>query len=816
MSYLWQVSPTFLLRRAGFPFGLLSSLAGPGIGDEAARLLAAQDAAERSRRALLSTHFPAAVRRARDTRPQALSALSKARRSVGRQAVVPLPDVIEDAELRGEHARWTALRAELDQERALWVKTVESAREASSRELTAIAAREDVQAAAFVLSPSIYAALARWQDAGPTASAGDRSAFDRLLYSVLQRLASKNETNSFFGPVTFGRFEGDEVRMGPESPRGFIERRAYVSFWAAAAIAKAATREPGVAALMPVRRLPIVRVEGSRAVLPGRPAVSLDDSDVSLLAAVNGTRSVTDLAAIVGRSVADTDERVTRLERAAVLQRAGEPSSSCIDPLADALAQLPDGRQLREFRARTDELRSVVADYAVTPMPARIELLERAERIFTEITGLPARRRAGGTYADRSILYEDCVGDLMPVSLPDDWRRRVSQSLAPVLDVGLAVGQADRLAHRDLARRVLAARGGSMGYLEFAGELQARYGELDDGPVRGVEERLRALVAASLGSACPTTGPAAGSRPAGAGPIVARLDAAELAAVAVPGGDRQAFVSPDLLLSGHDGSGPIVLGELHPYVFAWGLQGKFDPDPGPLTREVDDLLGVWGGERELAIVMHRRRHKGLISERFPGTFIEVTGRVGAGARLPVAALRVTLDAEGQPTLMAPDGRPLTLYVGEDDQPHLRVFAPAPVKFPRVWLGDDAPRIVVGEVVAQRAQWRLSQESLSGGPGQPGAGADLAGVLASLFRLRAERGVPRHVYARSAAEVKPLYLDLDLPVAAEVLSRLLAKGPVTLSEMLPDPAQLWLRHRASALTSELRLAVHRLPREGRTP
>ena len=811
MSDLWQVSPTFLLRRAGFPFGLLAPLAGRRIRDEAERLLAARDAAEFSRHVLLTMHFPAAVRRARAARPQALGALSKARRKVGIRAVTPLPDVIDDDQLRAEHARWIDLYARLVQERERWARVVAEDREESSRYMATIAARADVQSAAFVLSPSIYAALLRWQDADRVATDGDRRAFDRRMYFILQRLAGKNETNSFFGPVTFGRFDGDGVQVGPESPDGFVERRAYVSFWAAAAIARAAARQDGVAALLPVRRLPVVRIEGHQAILPGRPPVDLGEDDLSLLSAVDGTLSVADLAAAVARPVADTEGRVSRLERAGVLQRIGEPSSSTVDPLADVLARLPDCAALSALRTQAGELRSVAAEYATTPMPERTKLLDRAERLFTEITGLPARRKAGETYADRSILYEDCVGDLMPIRLPDAWRQRVSSSLAPVLDFALAVGEAERTAHRDLAREVIAGHGGSLGFLEFAEELRERYAELDTVPARAIAQRLRELVAARV-NVQEATGDAP-SPPAVtdrvASPFVARLAPGELAALAAPR-SRRAFVSPDILLSGDDGGGRIVLGELHPYVFAWGLQGEFDPDPDTLRHEVNDLLGVWGGEKELAIVLRRRRHKGLISQRFPGTFIEVTGRAGAGARLPVCDLRVTLDADDEPLLAAADGRRLTLYVGEEDLPHLRVFAPAQVSFPKVWLGDDAPRIVVGDVIAQRAQWRLPAGLPGITPRSRGDAADLPDALAALFLLRAERGVPRHVYARSRAEVKPVYLDLDAPVAVEVLRHLLVKGPVTLSEMLPAPDELWLRRESAALTSELRLAVQRVP------
>lgn len=279
---------------------------------------------------------------------------------------------------------------------------------------------------------------------------------------------------------------------------------------------------------------------------------------------------------------------------------------------------------------------------------------------------------------------------------------------------------------------------------------------------------------------------------------IARLDPAELAALARPG-PGAAFVSPDVLPST---DGTLVLGEIHPYVFGWGLQGGFAPDAEGLRRELDALLPVWGGADRLATVLHRRRHKGLVSERFPGTFVEVTGSAGTGPRrAAVADLRVEL-IDGEPELLGPDGA-LQLYVGEDDHAHLRVFAPAQVDLPRVRLGESTPRVVVGRVVAQRASWLPSEQRLAALAGA--AGADL--VLAAAV-LRRDLALPRHLFAASPTETKPVHLDLDCLPALEHLGRLAGLGPVRLVEMLPAPEQLWLRRSTGPHTCELRLSMLR--------
>jgi len=205
----------------------------------------------------------------------------------------------------------------------------------------------------------------------------------------------------------------------------------------------------------------------------------------------------------------------------------------------------------------------------------------------------------------------------------------------------------------------------------------------------------------------------------------------------------------------------------------------------------------------MAHVLRRRSHKGLVTTRFPGRFVEVTGRAGDGARAVAVADLWVEDAADGPRLLCPDG-PLVLYAGEGDHAHLRAFAPPPVELPAVRLGRHTPRVEVGPVVVQRERWDLEPDDL----GEVVATRKPDRLLLAVARARRAHGWPRRLFARGHGEPKPLYLDLEIPYAREALRRLAGAGPLALVEMLPDAPDLWLRRRAGRHTSELRIALIR--------
>jgi len=125
-----------------------------------------------------------------------------------------------------------------------------------------------------------------------------------------------------------------------------------------------------------------------------------------------------------------------------------------------------------------------------------------------------------------------------------------------------------------------------------------------------------------------------------------------------------------------------------------------------------------------------------------------------------------------------------------------------------------PRLRVGRVIVQREAWYITSAEL----GEPRPSGVSAAFVTAIERLRAERGIPRRVFARPAPgagdtgkDQKPVYIDLESLVLLDIFERRLRKyGTLTLSEMLPLPEQLIWRTAEGRFTFELRTNV--IPRE----
>ncbi|HEX8436152.1 lantibiotic dehydratase [Archangium sp.] len=792
----WRLVPHFLLRRAGFPFSVIEGLAAPGAAEAASQVARAHAQAAELRRSMLGTLFSAEVRAAASRGDRrALRVLSRWRKRVGRSRVDGGPVEGWPGPLGEAWSAWReALRREAEGRAALEAR-LGTELLSSRKTLRALFREPLVREALFLLSPDLLETMepALDRDAQPESSAADR-AFERRLYAFTQRLGAKNETTSFFGPLTYGRVEpeAEAWRFGAEEASGVVEREAFLAFWAASALGKAASAEVAIRRALPVYRLPVSSVAPGNVRGPDAKPVVLEPATATILAEVDDTRTVAGLAERSGLTLQDAELEVRKLERLGLVRRLLEPASTTARPLDDVLAQLPRVPEAERWRKVGSDFQELLRRFARGALPERRAVLREAEVLFHRATALPARRAAGQTYADRTVLYEDCLGDMQPVGMPGREASRMEEALAPVLRLGSAYGSLRHRALRVLATEVLAGLKQPVTFLEFAAALDGR---IASEGFAALDAQPRAFVVA-LGE---VVARASDGR-------VARLSPEALAALAPEGGTAR-FASPDVMLAmGPDGSARFVLGEVHPYVFAWGSQGHFAPDRERYFATFRQDLSPWGGAERLAMVLRRRRHKGLVSDTFPGTFIEVTGRSGADARrrVAIADLRVVPGATG-PELLGPHG-PLTLYTGEDDHPHLRVFAPPQVEMPPVRLGEHTPRIEVGDCIFQRERWDLpagSQESLV-------AARTPARLAVEVAALRQRLGLPRHLFALSPSEPKPVCLDLDVPFAHQHLQRLLSLGKLGLSEMMPGPAELWLRRRVGAHTSELRLAMVREP------
>jgi hypothetical protein len=131
----------------------------------------------------------------------------------------------------------------------------------------------------------------------------------------------------------------------------------------------------------------------------------------------------------------------------------------------------------------------------------------------------------------------------------------------------------------------------------------------------------------------------------------------------------------------------------------------------------------------------------------------------------------------------------------------------------------SPRILIDDVVVAREKWRLSGDAIGIVDRRRADAGDPARHFLAARRWARENDVPRYVFAKSAREAKPIFLDLQSQKYVELLCHLLKQAAggdaphhVTISEMLPAPERCWLRDGAGhRYTSELRLlAVDPVP------
>lgn len=801
----WRLYPRLLLRRAGFDIELLTALA-----DEPTREGAEEYRTAAKQFGQCRTHLIEAIARSvaqtdRQSDRSRLRALSRARSRAGRGLSVS-PEQLGTDLVPAAEAYGTA-QAELEQ--AARQLTGVLAQEALRRpgRVRALLTNDRVCDALLQLSPSFYGEVVRWRQGWATRGDGtnrnrakDR-AFYRRAYLYGQRLAAKNETTSFFGPLVHGRVDhaAEGIGLGPETGSGVHTTEAQTAFWAVCELARNLGADPAVRDQLPVTWVPACRRQADAEAETGTVQTSagrrirLSGSPWRLVRDVNDQRSVRDLADLAGTEVTEARAILDRIRQVGAVRLWPEPPSTTARPLDWLVGFAQQHAGGTEWPARLRELGALADRYAAAAgHHHRAAVLAEVETAFSALTATDARRAGGQMYADRLVVSLDAKGDQSPVVVGGDVARRWEEQLTPVLDVAARYGELQQQVAVRLCAAVLSEAGtNSLPYDELIRRVPAAIeaGALTtlSDPVREFTQTYTELVRAGLRGQ------------------EARLSPAALATLAPsPGRDR--FVSPDLMLERQpDGADLLVLGELHPYVFAWGSQGLFCDDQERMLADFAAELEPWGGPDQLATVIRRRRHKGLVADWFPGRFVEVTSMATDDRKRTVALADLTaVLVDGVPRLRAPDGE-LTLYAGEDDHVHLRAFAAPGVALPLIRFGDFAPRVRVGEVIVQRARWWFSAADLGVAEVRDAATAFLA-----VQSLRARHGLPRFCFASAAHEPKPVGVDLDNPLAVDALLALIlaGDGKVSLAEMRPAPDALWLRHGDKPVTAEFRIAMRR--------
>lgn len=640
--------------------------------------------------------------------------------------------------------------------------------------------------------------------------AGER---ERHLLLYLQRVCTKNDSFSEFGPTGWGTADPSaaEIKFAPAP--GIAARETFLERWTALLVATAVNADPVVFAELCPRLSPQGRIENAGFVFTDRGEVTpLSEEMRNLLVRCDGRTPV--------HALGVPNEQIRALIDQRFLECAEEVPAMdphAFEKLLEDLKRWRPGRAREQWTAVLQPLVELPAKFAQAKKTGdRLEILNDA-RARLRLVG-PERQTSGrALYAALNPLGEECVRDcnfVIPETLIDE----VAIQAAPWIDLW-------RDTYAFVASRVAA------GLTRIWREVPKQSG------VVRFPAFLRACEAANL--------PLAGAGLVGlahfafqevklafhemiqphANDSEYELTLADCHFVRrdfdYPKFDEYTYPSADLQLSARNmeavnrGEYQWLLAELHPPA-ALLHHGAFwsCPDLAALTQAF-----------ESTVFNQPNFHFGFFPADFTAhTTIRIfdalpklTNFVAPQRSNPKWKTVRPADAE----VYLDDASGDVCLRRHDTGEHLGSFARAwliPLGFHPFQFGfaPHTPRLRCGKVIVQRRSWSINFEELARGDFS-GISTDL--VLA-LEKLRSAKGWPRHIYIRpteqalrrSGAEgrdkdTKPVFIDLESYLSLEIFYRWLKKaGELEVTEMFPDADHLCWQEADGRRTFELRTLI----------
>lgn len=666
---------------------------------------------------------------------------------------------------------------------------------------------------------------------------------EQLVAAYFHRYCAKNDTIGFFGPFSWGRIVpdlGEPVRVRPGADL-VSHRHVFFEGWAIDAVADVISGDEAFRPWSCPRRWPFLRMEGLEVSTPTGERQTLTPQEAAVLVRCDGDTTARELAEALLRdpSLGFADEADVLAVLAGLAERGlcawSLELPKSLEPerhLVERLSRVTDGPVRERLLAPVHELlsaREAVAAAAGDPA-ALDDALGGLATTFGEVTGRAATRAAGRTYAGRTLVFEDCRRDL-EIAVGGELLSRLGPPLTLLLTAArwLAheLARSFRAAATDLHEQLRQTTGSeTVELLAFWRRVTPLLLPDDRNPLRGpllagYRERWSRILRWRPGDRQVAF-------------RVKALSPEVLEAFSAPdsGWDFARCHSPDLLIAAESleslqrGDYELVLGELHagintllqPLHFT-GLFGEPADDLQDSTRVLPRapvslvLPKPWSGfdaTRRLGVPLPATSSR-LNPRLVPGPHFHLElGSDPSGApadrRLPVGEMIVERTDRGL-AVATRDGRhrfdvveffsyPLSAQLVAAD---LGVAPRAP----------HTPRIRFDRLIVGRETWRFPAGSLDWAAA--GSGSD--GFL-EIRRWGREHHLPRFLFASVPLETKPLFVDLEAPLAAELFAKAVRRAAkespgeaVVVSEMLPSPDQTWLPDAAGRrYTSELRLVA----------
>jgi hypothetical protein len=804
----WRVWRTVALRAAGFPASMLAPLISERTAEAADQFLAARQEVHRERTVVLREIGTLA--RAAD--PITRTALRRARRRV-RQGVARADGPLEsETGLAAAFARRSAAASMLAAAHHADVELV------TTRLVDLLANGRLREAALWQNRDAFRLASTRLLDGH--GSPGDRRNAAAFIAMLVQRYAAKNDSLGFFGPVGWARFIDDDlcVEVTP-GPTLLARREVYFEGWAIDALADALDKNPALKPWTTPRVTSGVWIGPEHVVVPVTGSVAVSAAQRSLLVLSDGTRTAREIAAAAmtqNPPVADSESVVFDMlhelvERQLLSWRLEVPSQLYPEhDLANRLKRIGDAAVRADCETA---LRTLVdAKARVGAAAGNHEALEPAladlDAAFTRITGHAPTRRHGEMYAARTLVFEDCRRDCEvgfgrellarlgpPLSLVLDGARWVSAELRAEFTRQL------RACHAHLRAALRSDTVDAHLFMNYVGSKGRELtGPISQRILDQFQQRWRWIISRPLDAQRLTLG---------VGEVEARAREAFAAQGASSWGG---YFCPDVMVASpslsalQQGQFHCVLGEIHSNnTLLWSALVSQHP-------HVESIQRALAEDTQDQTMLLVQTPKARWVSRLNVTTLSTFWRYEHG--------------DDPPSLPSCRSLPAALLVAADDGQSVRISArDGRVEFDAYDLfaitmsyeadrivsamlrsGAHAPRVTIGDLTVSREQWQATPAEM---PFLRETDPHL--TFAGMREWGRARGMPRHVFYKSAGETKPCYLDFDsalyVSVFTKLMRRLRGTASVRIVEMLPAIGEVWLPDREDArYTSEIRIVA----------
>ncbi|HET8913523.1 MAG TPA: lantibiotic dehydratase [Ktedonobacteraceae bacterium] len=648
---------------------------------------------------------------------------------------------------------------------------------------------------------------------------------EAFLASYIQRYCTKNDSIGFFGPVGWGSFSTSRAETHFQPGASFLEaRQIYFEHWCIEAIAELLAQDSSAAPWLKPRRMPTIRIEQERLILPFTHSLSLSPQEVRVLSLCDGVLTASAIAHRLlqeyGSLFRSVDEIYTLLHSFRKNRRiCWTFEISLLNPypereLRSLLTELPDIPLRNSSLSLLDKLeqkREAIGRAAGDPAQLDQEFSE-LENAFVQLTNLDPTRASGQIYAGRTLVYEDCRRNI-ELTLGSHVMRELEPPLHLLLTSIRWFTQHIAAHYRKALLKTyvaLAQKQGSVPFSEFWLEVQSMLTnkeEFSNSLVRQqFQEHWQNILQISYDQHQVTYSSAQLHEQ-----VTSRFQAT------APGWKSARHHSPDLLIQAESveeinkGNYQVILGEFHVAMNTLeAMTFRYShTQPEKLLQAIAADIPtprIFPMYAKATLPITRTRPSLITDKDFLFLYSADTYAPANEKRLLASELQVEF-TQGRLIVRTLDGSKrfdildfFAEFMAEIACSTFSLHKPA----------RHIPRVTIDRLVISRETWTFSAGEL-----------EFSSKSTPLERFLGARrwsqtySIPRFIFIKVPSEEKPYFVDLESSIYVDNFSklvRLTTQAPersqtITISEMLPEPDKLWLTDNEGLhYTSELRCVL----------